>query len=60
LYTEALEAISEVDHIDWEGKFDPETGLCNGSVNYTWYQITFMHAICLKLLGRFDESYERY
>jgi len=52
-YKEALEAISTVDRESWEGIADKSGKI---SENYFWHQITYLHAICLKINKRFDEA----
>jgi tetratricopeptide (TPR) repeat protein len=60
LYTEALQSISKIDQTNWTGKFDEATGMCNGSTNYKWYQVVYLHATCLKIIGKYEKAYTRY
>jgi hypothetical protein len=57
-YKEALETISTIDQESWEGIAAKRTGLC--SENYFWHQITYMHALCLKINKKYDEASTNY
>lgn len=60
LYKEALHTAQKIDREDWSGHHEEKSLLCNGSQNFTWLQVVYLHALCLRINGWYQEANENF